>query len=122
MRNCVLIAYPFATLFRQGTGYEMINEGAQLNESTAGKAGNGYNLERTRRRIKHPSGDLKRSAMRLPNQEILNAIVLVVAGHQNGLADQRMERIGDDRFGGQKPGTMAPAQMTARKTGPSWLR
>jgi hypothetical protein len=60
--------------------------------------------------------------MRLPNQEIVNAIVLVVAGHQNGLADQRMERIGDDRFVRQKPGTMAPAQTTARKTGPSWLR
>jgi hypothetical protein len=28
MRNCVLIAYPFATLFCQGTGYEMINNGA----------------------------------------------------------------------------------------------
>jgi len=60
--------------------------------------------------------------MRLPNQEIVNAIVLVIAGHQNGLADQRMERIGDHRFVRQKPGTMAPAQTTARKTGPSLLR
>ena len=60
--------------------------------------------------------------MRLPNQEIANAVVLVVAGHQNGLADQRMERIGDDRFVRKKPGTIAPAQTTARKTGPSLLR
>jgi hypothetical protein len=59
MRNCVLIAYPFATLFRQETGYEMINEGAQLNESADGKARNGYNFDGTRRRIKHPSRDLK---------------------------------------------------------------
>ena len=56
--------------------------------------------------------------MRLPNQEIVNAIVLVIAGHQNGLADQRMERIGDHRFVRQKPGTMAPAQMVVPSIGP----
>jgi hypothetical protein len=55
--------------------------------------------------------------MRLPNREIVNAIVLVVAGHQNGLADQRMERIGDDRFVCQKPGTMAPAQTAVLSIG-----
>ena len=37
----------------------MINNGTQLNESAGGKAGNGYNFERTCCRIKHPSGDLK---------------------------------------------------------------
>jgi hypothetical protein len=37
----------------------MINKGAQLNEAAGGKAGNVYNFERTFRRIKHPSGDLK---------------------------------------------------------------
>ena len=57
--------------------------------------------------------------MRLPNQEIVNAIVLVVAGHQHGLADQRMERIGDDCFVRQKPGTMAPARTAERVTGQS---
>jgi hypothetical protein len=60
--------------------------------------------------------------MRLPNQEIVNAIVLVIAGHQNGLADQRMERIGDHRFVRQKPGTMAPAQITGPKIGTVSLR
>ena len=55
--------------------------------------------------------------MRLPNQEIVNAIVLVIAGHQNGLADQRMERIGDHRFVRQKPGTMAPAQTSPPRSG-----
>jgi hypothetical protein len=40
MRNCFLIAYPFAAFLRRGTGHEMINEGAQLNELTGGKAGN----------------------------------------------------------------------------------
>jgi hypothetical protein len=83
MRNCFLIAYPFAAFLRRGAGYEMINEGAQLNELTGGKAGNGYHFERTCRRIEHPSGDLKGAAMRLPNQEIVNAIVLVAAGHQH---------------------------------------
>jgi hypothetical protein len=56
--------------------------------------------------------------MGLPNQEIVNAIVLVVAGHQHGLADQRMERIGDDRFVRQKPGTMAPARTAVLSIGP----
>jgi len=60
--------------------------------------------------------------MRLPNQEIVNAIVLVIAGHQNGLADQRMERIGDHRFVRQKPGTMAPAQMKVARHGRSSRR
>ena len=60
--------------------------------------------------------------MRLPNQEIVDAIVFVVAGHQNGLADQRMERIGDDRFVRQKPGTMAPAQTKAAGHGRSSRR
>jgi hypothetical protein len=29
VRNCFLIAYPIAAFLRRGTGYEMINEGAQ---------------------------------------------------------------------------------------------
>ena len=38
-----------------------------------------------------------------------NVIMLMVAGHQNRLPDQRVKRIGDDSFERQKPGTMGPA-------------
>ena len=60
--------------------------------------------------------------MRLPDQEMVNAVMLVVANHEHGLADHWMKRIGNHGFECQKPGTMAPAQTTARKTGPSLLR
>ena len=56
--------------------------------------------------------------MRLPNEVMVNAIVFMIASNQNGLADQRMKRIGDHGFEGQKPGTMAPAPTAAEKTGP----
>ena len=49
--------------------------------------------------------------MRLPDQEMVNAVVLVGADHQNRLAGQWMKRIGNYGFECQKPGTMAPARM-----------
>ncbi len=36
--------------------------------------------------------------MRLSNKEVADAIMLVVADHQDGLVDQRMERIADNCF------------------------
>ncbi len=36
--------------------------------------------------------------MWLPNKEIADAIMLMVADHQDGLVDQRMEPIGNNRF------------------------
>ena len=55
--------------------------------------------------------------MRLPNEVMVNAIVFMIASNQNGLADQRMKRIGDHGFEGQKPGTMAPAPRPAATRG-----
>jgi hypothetical protein len=60
--------------------------------------------------------------MRLSNQAIVNAIVLVVAGDRDDLTNQRMERIGDHGFVCQKPGTMAPARMKAAEHGRSSRR
>ena len=57
--------------------------------------------------------------MRLPNQEIMNTVVLVVAGHQDHPAGQWVERIGDLGFECQKPGTMAPARTVVPNTGRS---
>jgi hypothetical protein len=36
--------------------------------------------------------------MWLPNKEIADAIMLMVANHQDSLVDQRMEPIGDNCF------------------------
>ena len=96
----------------------MIDEGTQLKELADGKPRNCYNLERTRRRIEHPIRHLEGAAMRLPDQEMVNTVVLMVAGHQNRPADQRVERIGDHRFECQKPGTMAPAPTPVGSIGP----
>jgi hypothetical protein len=69
--------------------------------------------------MKHPVRDLIGTAIRLPDQQVVNAVMLVVADHQHGPADQRMKRISNYGFECQKPGTMAPARTAAPNTGPS---
>jgi hypothetical protein len=58
--------------------------------------------------------------MWLPNEEVVNAVMLVGAGHQNRLASQWMIRIGNYGFECQKPGTMAPARTKGQRTGHAW--
>jgi hypothetical protein len=106
-----------ASFFR-GIGYEMIDEGAQQDELADRKPRNGYKCDAARRRIEHPIRDLVGTTMRLPDQEMVNTVMLVVADHRNGLADQWMKRIGNHGFECQKPGTMAPARMAAPIGGP----
>jgi hypothetical protein len=54
----------------------MINQTTQWKELADGKARNRYNLYRTCRRIEHPAWHLEGAAMRLPDQEIMNTVVL----------------------------------------------
>jgi hypothetical protein len=98
----------------------MIDEGPQQDELTDRKPRYRYKCKATRRRIEHPIRDLVRATMRLPDQEMVDTVVLVGTDHQNRLAGQRMKRICNYRFECQKPGTMAPARMKAEKTGPAW--
>ena len=56
--------------------------------------------------------------MRLTDQEMVDAVVLMGADHQNRLAGQWMIRIGNYGFECQKPGTMAPARTRERVIGP----
>jgi len=56
--------------------------------------------------------------MWLSNQEVVGPVMFTIADHQQRLPDQRMERVGDNGFECQKPGTMAPARTAARATGP----
>jgi hypothetical protein len=97
----------------------MIDEGAQRDEVGDWKPRNRYHCETTRRRIKHPIRDLVGSSMRLPDKEMVNTVVLVVADHQNGPAEHWMKRIRNNGFECRKPGTIAPARMKAEKTGPA---
>jgi hypothetical protein len=50
---------------------------------------------------------------------MVDAVMLMAADNQHGLADQRMKWIGDDRFKCQKPGIMTPARMAEPGIGPS---
>ena len=120
--HCLLIVESSGAFFRRTTDYEMINQTAQLKELADGKARNLYDLHRTSRRIEHPAWHLERAAMRLPEEEIMNTVVLMVARHQDRLTSQRVERIGDHGFECQKPGTMAPARTRAPRVGQFWLR
>ncbi len=95
----------------------MVDEGAQQDELAHGKPRHGYDCQAAQLRIKHPIRDMERTPMRLPNQGVANPVMLVVADHQHGLANQRMKRVGDHGFKCQKPGTMAPARMAERGIG-----
>ena len=88
----------------------MIDEGPQQDELTDRKPWFRYKCKATRRRIEHPIRDLVRATMRLPDQEMVDPVVLVGTDHQNRLAGQRMKRISNYRFECQKPGIMAPAR------------
>ena len=98
----------------------MIDEAPQQDELTDRKSRYRYKCKATRRRIEHPIRDLVRATMRLPDQEMVDPVVLVGTDHQNRLAGQRMKRISNYRFECQKPGIMAPARMKAAKIGPVW--
>jgi hypothetical protein len=98
----------------------MIDKGTQRDEMADRQPRNRYHCETARRRIEHPIRDLIGPSLRLPDQEMVNTVVLVVANHQDGLADHWMKRIGNYGFECQKPGTMAPVRMRAEKTGPAW--
>ncbi len=60
--------------------------------------------------------------MRLSNQDVVNAVMLVVADDQHGLTDQRMKWIGDHGFECQKPGIMKLARTRVARTGRTSLR
>ena len=55
--------------------------------------------------------------MGLPNEKIVNAIVLMAAGYQHGLTNQRMKGIGDFGLERQKPCIMNPAWTAAAGPG-----
>ena len=73
----------------------MIDEGPKQDELTDRKSCYRYKCKAARRWIEHPIRDLVEPTMWLPNQEMLNAVMLVGAGHQNRLARQWMIWIGN---------------------------
>ncbi len=97
----------------------MVDEGAQQDELAHEEPRRGYGRQAAQLRIEHPPRDLERTPMRLSDQDVVTSVMLMLADHQHGLADQRMKRVGDHGFVCQKPGTMAPAQTAAREAGRS---
>jgi hypothetical protein len=89
-----------------------------LDETADGKPRNGYDRKAGCSRIEHPIRDLVGTAVWLPEQEIVTAIMFMVASNQNGLTRQRVKRIGHQGFECQKPGIMAPAPAAAPSIGP----
>ena len=60
--------------------------------------------------------------MWLSDQEVADSVMFMIADHQQRLPDQRMKRIGDNRFECQKPGIMTPARTMGQKIGHAGLR
>jgi hypothetical protein len=85
----------------------MIDKGTHRHELADRQPWNVYYFEAACRRIEHPIRNLIGTPVRLPNREMVNAVMLVVANHENGLADHGMKRIRNYGFECQKPGTMA---------------
>ena len=100
----------------------MIDEGPKQDELTDRKPRYRYKCNAARRWIEHPIRDLVGTTIRLPDQEMADTIMFVVANHKNTLADKRMKRIRHHRFERQKPGTMSPARTAEVITGPSSRR
>jgi hypothetical protein len=60
----------------------MIDKGTHRHELADCKPWNAYHCEAACRRIEHPIRHLIGTPVRLPNQEMVNAVMLVVANHQ----------------------------------------
>jgi hypothetical protein len=95
------------------------HQATQQNELADGKSWNDDNCEGACGRSEHPIGDLIGSALRLSDQEVVDAAMLVVTNHQHRLPGQWMKRIGDNGFECQKPGIMAPARTAEHVIGRS---
>jgi len=118
--NVFAIADSSAVRFGRWTGYETIDKGAQRDEVADWSPRDRYHCETARHQIEHPIRDLVSSSMRLPDKELVNTVMLVVADHQDGLAEHWIKLIGNNCFECQKPGIMASARMRAAKTEPAW--
>jgi hypothetical protein len=95
----------------------MIHQRAQQDELAHGKPGSGNDGEGACHRVEHPIGNLVGSSVRLSDQEVVDAIMLMGADDQHRLADQRVKWITDNCFECEKPGTMAPARTRAPRIG-----
>lgn len=54
----------------------------------------------------HPVRKMEGPAVRLPNQKMADAVMLILTDRDNGLPSQRMEWIGDDNVEARIPGIM----------------
>jgi hypothetical protein len=96
----------------------MIHQVTQQRELADGKSWNGDNRGGACRRGEHPIGNLIEPALRLPDQEMMDSAMFVIANYQHRLSSQWMERVGNDGFECQKPGIMASARTAAPVIGP----
>jgi hypothetical protein len=95
----------------------MIDKGAKFEEVREWKARRRNDRNRAGLWGDHPIWKMICAAVRLPNQKMADAIVLMLTNHDNGLPSQRMEWIGDDSVEAQIPGTMTLLPTAARSIG-----
>ncbi|MER9876958.1 hypothetical protein NKJ12_28700 [Mesorhizobium sp. M0195] len=99
--------------------YEMIEKCAKFEEVCERKSGRGNDRNRTGLWGGHPVRKMEASAVRLPNQKVADAVMIMLTDHRNGLPNQRMEWIGDDNVEARIPGIMTLLPTVAPSTGPS---
>ncbi|MER9676177.1 hypothetical protein NKJ17_25270 [Mesorhizobium sp. M0208] len=84
----------------------MIEKCAKFEEVCERKSGRGNDRNRTGLWGGHPVRKMEASAVRLPNQKVADAVMIMLTDHRNGLPNQRMEWIGDDNVEARIPGIM----------------
>ncbi|MER8716263.1 hypothetical protein NKH29_29715 [Mesorhizobium sp. M1295] len=98
----------------------MIEKCAKFEEVCERKSGRGNDRNRTGLWGGNPVGKMEGSAVRLPNQKVADAVMIMLADHRNGLPNQRMEWIGDDNVEAGIPGIMTLLRTAVDELGRPW--
>lgn len=99
----------------------MIDKCAKFEEMRERKSGRGNDRNRAGLWGGHPVRKMEGPAVRLPNQKMADAVMLMLTDRDNGLPSQRMEWIGDHNVEARIPGIMTLLPTAEPSIGPSSL-
>jgi hypothetical protein len=97
--------------------YESVEDCTQFKKLDDGNPWSGYNLGGFAGLAEHPVGNLEQSAVRLTDEPIADAVVLLLADYWNRASSQWMKRIRDYSLKRRNPGIMTPALTRAQSIG-----
>ncbi|MER9972194.1 hypothetical protein NKJ94_37085, partial [Mesorhizobium sp. M0060] len=84
----------------------MIDKCANFEEVRERKSGRGNDRNRAGLWDDHPLRKMEVPAVRLPDQKMTNAVVLILTDYDNGLSSQRVKWISNNNIESRIPGIM----------------